>query len=1289
MVIFSRVLRIVRSLLTFLHLSARAAMRLLLLVLVLCGLLVVVLNFWFIPHLNDYRDNVAQAVERELGRPTQIERVSGEWQGTHILIKVSGFQIADHKGAPLIRVERAEGELSWWTLVKWDVVFRHLNLDGALLRVGRDARGQFWLGDLPLKSGGNQYTLPNWLLRQQQWSLKSGILWWQDARNPGGLLKLQDINAHFEHGFLGHELSASAQPEWGGHMPWTFSAKWSGRTLEKWERWRGQAEFKQPSTQIQQLWPWLGLPPTLAQGEVATRWQLTFDRGDIVSSGLNFSAKNLQLAMGQSLPPLSFKEASGVLRLQPWKQGGYELQATDLALRVPEQNTLPTTYTLKSLRLGYRPAAGTQVAEGELELPQFDLSLLPRMAPYLPASAEQRLQIAQLNSSGLARQFLYHWRGSLETPTQYQLGLQLQNAAWQASTPWPTVKGLNASLSLNERQGSLQINSPHLDVLVPKVLDRVLTDVDLKTQLTWQRQGDQLKFTLGQFNFSNRDVKAQFKGDYLTQATGSGVINLVGDLGAVQAKSVSGYLPKQLDPITHEWLAQAFLAGTVPHTHFELRGALQDFPFAGNSKGVFRIESELQDIQLLYGPGWPTVDQIRGRLLFEGRRMEINAKSAKILGTQVKTATVLIPELDHLDPQLTVQGEVEGATRDFLSFLPQSPLNETLGGVARALNVDGNGALTLGLTIPLQHVIDTQVRGRYKFTENTINALDSIPRVEHVSGDLAFTETGASMQQGRGVGLGGAALLNIRTLPKNGGTELEINGHADVRQVAAFYQLPFAERFSGSSDYRVVLVARDDSLSGQVQSNLEGAALNLPAPLGKTAAEGRSFRLEIKPLKAQKEQWIVNYQKSLGANVIYSLTPQGGILERGQINLGSHLTPAAERAGLWLTGHLPLFRLSEWQPLFQNSDRGFVIDGVNMNVDALEWQGRRWPTLSVDVHREQRHWVGRVNSPLGQGELVADFAGAGRIEANLKTLTWPELSREAIPSSVVVTPLSEQKAWNPAAWPNLTLKVEHVYKAGRDLGRLQARGAPVAEGYQLSELQLENADGTLSAKTSWLRQGDAWAGQLQLGLVSQDMGQWLSRWGKGDLVKRGKGTFSADLNWVDKDLVPAIAGMNGSCRLDGEKGVLLKINPGIGRILGLLNLETLLRRARLDFRDVFNEGLAFDKIAASAKISTGSMVVERFDLVSPAVGLSMDGQANLVTEAINLRVRVVPAVSTSVAVAAGTIVNPVVGLSIYLLQKLLSNPVGKMLTYTYFITGRWSQPEVQTVAQPPASTAYE
>lgn len=1289
MVIFSRVLRIVRSLLTFLHLSARAAMRLLLLVLVLFGLLFAALNFWFIPHINDYRDDFAQVVARELGRPTQIERVSGEWQGTHILIKVSGFQIADHKGAPLIRVERAEGELSWWTLVKWDVVFRHLNLDGALLRVGRDAHGQFWLGDLPLKSSGNQYTLPNWLLRQQQWSLKSGILWWQDARNPGGLLKLQQINAQFDHGFFEHRLSASAVPEWGGSTPWTFAASWSGRNLEKWERWRGQAEFKQPSTQIQQLWPWLGLPPTLAQGEVATRWQLTFDRGDIVSSGLNFSAKNLQLAMGQSLPPLSFKEASGVLRLQPWKQGGYELQATDLALRVPEQNTLPTLYTLKSLRLGYRPAAGSQIAEGELELPQFDLSLLPRMAPYLPASAEQRLQIAQLNSSGLARQFLYRWKGGLETPRQYHLGLQLQNATWQASTPWPTVKGLNANLSLSEQQGSLQINSPHLDVLVPTVLDRVLTDMDLKTQLAWQRQGEQLKFTLSQFNFSNRDVKAQFKGDYLTQATGSGVINLVGDLGTVQAKAVSGYLPKQLDPITHEWLAQAFLAGTVPHTHFELRGAMQDFPFADNSKGVFRIESELQDIQLLYGPGWPTVDQIRGRLLFEGRRMEINAKSAKILGTQVKTATVLIPELDNPDPQLTVQGEVEGATRDFLSFLPQSPLNEILGGVARALNVDGNGALTLGLTIPLQHVIDTQVRGRYKFAENTINALDSVPRVEHVSGDLAFTETGASMQQGRGVGLGGAALLNIRPLPKNGGTELEINGHADVRQVAAFYHLPFEDRYSGTSDYRVLLVSRGDALSGLVQSNLEGAALNLPAPLGKTATEGRSFRLEIKPISAKKEQWIVNYQKSLAANVFYNLTPQGAVLDRAQINLGSQVTPAADRSGLWLTGHLPLFRLSEWQPLFQNSGQGMAVDGINMTVEALEWQGRRWPSLSIDMRREQRHWVGRVNSPLGQGEMVADFSGAGRIEANLKTLTWPEVSTEAASSSLVVTPASEQKPWDPASWPNLELKVEHVFKAGRDLGRLQARGSPLTAGYQLSDLQLANSDGTLSAKASWLHQGDAWAGKLQFGLVSQDMGQWLTRWGKGDLVRKGNGTFSADLNWIDKDLVPPIAGLSGSCRLDGEKGVLLKINPGVGRILGLLNLETLLRRVRLDFRDVFNEGLAFDKIAAATKITAGNLVVERFDLVSPAVGLSMDGQANLVTEAINLRVRVVPAVSTSVAVAAGTIVNPVVGLSIYLLQKLLSNPVGKMLTYTYFINGRWSQPEIQTVAPPPEPAAYE
>lgn len=117
--------------------------------------------------------------------------------------KLSGFQVNDQKGAAALSVAQAQGELSWWSFLRFDLIFRKLDLQGALLRLGKDAEGHLWLGDLPLKQGnGDQNALPNWLLRQKKWSLNSGVMWWQDAKNPGAVLKLEGMRANTSAVFL-------------------------------------------------------------------------------------------------------------------------------------------------------------------------------------------------------------------------------------------------------------------------------------------------------------------------------------------------------------------------------------------------------------------------------------------------------------------------------------------------------------------------------------------------------------------------------------------------------------------------------------------------------------------------------------------------------------------------------------------------------------------------------------------------------------------------------------------------------------------------------------------------------------------------------------------------------------------------------------------------------------------------------------------------------------------------------------------------------------------------------
>ena len=70
--------------------------------------------------------------------------------------------------------------------------------------------------------------------------------------------------------------------------------------------------------------------------------------------------------------------------------------------------------------------------------------------------------------------------------------------------------------------------------------------------------------------------------------------------------------------------------------------------------------------------------------------------------------------------------------------------------------------------------------------------------------------------------------------------------------------------------------------------------------------------------------------------------------------------------------------------------------------------------------------------------------------------------------------------------------------------------------------------------------------------------------------------------------------LSGTLAVGVGPGQFTKIEPGIGKLLGVLSLQALPRRITLDFRDVFSEGFAFDSIDGNVKIwINGNLCTDR------------------------------------------------------------------------------------------------
>jgi uncharacterized protein YhdP len=139
-------------------------------------------------------------------------------------------------------------------------------------------------------------------------------------------------------------------------------------------------------------------------------------------------------------------------------------------------------------------------------------------------------------------------------------------------------------------------------------------------------------------------------------------------------------------------------------------------------------------------------------------------------------------------------------------------------------------------------------------------------------------------------------------------------------------------------------------------------------------------------------------------------------------------------------------------------------------------------------------------------------------------------------------------------------------------------------------------------------------------------------------------------------------------------GTILESEPGVARLFGLLTLQNLPRRLSLDFSDIFRKGFIFDSISANVKADNGVLYSDNFKMSGPAAEVLMDGQVSIADQTQDLHVLVKPRVSDSLSLAA-LVGGPLVGAVAFIAQKILKDPLNKILTSEYQLIGTWENPE--------------
>lgn len=759
------------------------------------------------------------------------------------------------------------------------------------------------------------------------------------------------------------------------------------------------------------------------------------------------------------------------------------------------------------------------------------------------------------------------------------------------------------------------------------------------------------------------------------------------------AVNTSRYLPVGIMfPELVGWLDESIVAGTAEQADVVFHGRADRFPFDEGS-GEFDVRADVSDVTLAYQPDWAPLTGMDGRLRFHGRSMRIEADRARISGATVQQATAEIEDLQN--SPLRIVGAVRGPGDAYLDFLrSMPPAREVLEAPLKPLRLDGEHDLDLALVIPFDGA-PVAVDGRVQLRQGRLQLRQPALALDELQGTVDFDRHGITAEQVSARFLDGPVTLAVNTGANGAGGEPRIRLRADAPELDAA-ALEEALRdgtpvLGGRTGLQVLAdfpvfdadaVTADMAVNIEAHSDLTGVGIAMPAPVGKQSAEQRPLAASLRIGENGPEPLRITYGDRLEALV--DLDPERG-LRRAGVRLGGDPAELPDSGSIRLDGHAERVDLMAWRrwlggqaPTMANDTGTATVDGFDLAIDRLllgdlEFSGQR-----ARGARDVTGWSVDLDGPELAGHLFWPAGSHMAVEADLDHL------RLSLPAAAVdedaELELDEDMLADvdPAALPGLRVRIEELELDARPLGNLQVLGESVDGGYAVENILLRGEHHTVTGRAAWMRHPDERT-ELELDVRSGDMGGLFAGLGYRDVIRGGRGNGHVAVTVRSAPFPMALETLEGEVHLALRDGSLTQVEPGAGRVFGLLSVANLPRRLTLNFADVYEEGFAFDRIDADFSIVDGVAETRTFTLVGPSARVDASGTIDLAGRSYDQRITVVPRASSALPVLGGVLGGPPGAAAMFLAQQIFSDQLDRVARMQYHLTGSWADPELEPV----------
>ncbi|WP_118183518.1 YhdP family protein [Paraburkholderia phosphatilytica] len=896
----------------------------------------------------------------------------------------------------------------------------------------------------------------------------------------------------------------------------------------------------------------------------------------------------------------------------------------------------------------------------------------------------------------------------------------------------PGFENVWGHVDADESHGSIALDTANAAVTIPGVFDNPRLTFDrMIGHGTWTiaptvAAGERHKafdVQVSDFSVANADTNAKLTASYSNAGHGRGSLDLKAQFARAQVAHIARYLPTSISEKLRIYLGHGLQSGVSRNATIEIHGNLDKFPYSRDpTAGVFHIVAPFRGGRFDPSPFpprnmrngapsvWPAFDDIDGAFELKENKLRFDIDHARYKRVTATKVDGRIEDLGTKASPLVIDGAAHGPLADMLDYANQSSLGYMTKHEGDKVKADGSSALALKLTIPRYPKPHIGVEGALTFQRDRL-AADNVPPLSQLTGKVAFTEHTVALNGLAGQFLGGDIRAN-GGLKQDGTYAFDVGGNIAVdtaRDSLNLHGTPaeVLKRVSGSAPYSLAVRGAKGHIPAiSASSDMTGLALDFPAPFDKPVGTAMPLRFSLAPTDnpavAGEQRADLRFGPIVGT---YLLTHQPGEpakVLRGAVGVNKPADLPTE--GVTAAVDLPTLDADAWRTVFTQMHNTvdtaqssvspgtamqYVPDRLAVHIGTLTLLKRQWESVVVGASREANNgWQANIGSNQMSGHVSwqpgATKDSPGMLQARLARLVVPSTSRNDLLGQAISQPAKNV--------PSIDLIVNELIVRDHNLGRLEVDahnfdedGVPV---WQLDKLDLSNPAATLTATGNWrtstklganVDEDTARRTVFDFKLDVKDAGALLERAGQPRTLKNGSGTLSGKIGWRGGPTAIDYPTLGGNLALDLRHGQILKVDPGVAKLLGVISLQSLARFATLNFKDVIGEGLPFERVTGSAQIDNGIARTDNFQLVTAPARADMSGTVDLAHETQDLHVHITPTVSAGAAVVAATVINPFLGLGALVADFALSHGISSAFARDYAINGSWAKPHVERV----------